>query len=307
MQPVQWAVDALSDLISVKVNIERFTALLETESDIQERREVVEKYGDEFCQKRENWEKLHGEVAFDDVTFRYPDGEEDVLEHFSLTVPQGALVAIVGETGAGKSTIVNLVCRFFDPTKGRVLIDGRDAREPSASWLHANIGYVLQTPHLFSGTLRENLAYGREDATDGEIWEAVRRVHAESIVERLGGLDAAIGEGELSVGEKQLLTLARAILADPALFILDEATSSVDSLTEARIQSAIETVLAGRTSFVIAHRLSTVRNADVILVMDGGKIAERGTHASLLAAKGLYYELYVRQFREERERSLASP
>ena len=307
MQPVQWSVDAISDLISVKVNVERFTALMETESDVKDAPEVIEKYGDSFHPKRENWEPLHGDVEFEDVTFKYPDGEEYVLEHFSLKVPQGTNVAIVGETGAGKSTLVNLVCRFFEPTQGRVLIDGKDMRERSVGWLHSNIGYVLQTPHLFSGTVRENLCYGKEDATTEEIERAIESVNAGKVVERLGGLDAPVGEGgnTLSTGEKQLLSFARAILANPAIFVLDEATSSIDTLAEQHIQAAISKLMEGRTSFVIAHRLSTVRAADVILVVDGGKIIERGTHEELLRLHGTYYNLYIRQFREELERKLS--
>ncbi len=302
MEPVQWSVDCFSNLISVKVNIERITALLAAESDVKDTPEVVVKYGDSFEPKKENFEPLIGHIAFDDVTFRYPDGGENILEHFSLDVPQGTNVAIVGETGAGKSTLVNLVCRFYEPTEGRILIDGRDARERSVHWLHSNIGYVLQTPHLFSGTVRENLLYGREDATDEELWKALRAVKADRVVERLEhGLDTRIGEGgnSLSTGEKQLLSFARAILADPAIFILDEATSSIDTLTEKLIQDAIQKLMEGRTSFVIAHRLSTITSADIILVVDGGKIVERGTHRELLSRRGAYFKLYMRQFREE--------
>ncbi len=302
MEPVQWSVDCFSNLISVKVNIERITALLAAESDVKDTPEVVAKYGDSFEPKKENFEPLIGHIAFDDVTFRYPDGGENILEHFSLDVPQGTNVAIVGETGAGKSTLVNLVCRFYEPTEGRVLIDGKDARERSVHWLHSNIGYVLQTPHLFSGTVRENLLYGREDATDEELWKALRAVKADRVVERLEhGLDTRIGEGgnSLSTGEKQLLSFARAILADPAIFILDEATSSIDTLTEKLIQDAIQKLMEGRTSFVIAHRLSTITSADIILVVDGGKIVERGTHEELLSRRGAYFKLYMRQFREE--------
>ena len=302
VEPVQWAVDALADLVSVKVNIERFTALTESVSDVADTPEVIEKYGDAFNPKRENWEALKGDIEFDDVTFKYPDGDEYVLEHFNLKVPQGTNVAIVGETGAGKSTLVNLVCRFFEPTEGRILIDGRDARERSVEWLHSNIGYVMQTPHLLSGTVRENLLYGKSDATDEELDAAIKSVNAESIIARMeNGYDTVVGEGgnTLSTGEKQLLSFARAILVDPAIFVLDEATSSIDTLTEKLIQSAIEKLMEGRTSFVIAHRLSTVRSADVILVVDGGKIVERGTHEELLKMHGVYYNLYVKQFREE--------
>ena len=208
----------------------------------------------------------------------------------------------MGETGAGKSTLINLVCRFFEPTRGQVLIDGRDARERSQLWLHSAIGYVLQTPHLFSGTVRENLLYGNPDATDEEIRAALRLVAAESVVDRLEkGLDTDVGEGGdlLSTGEKQLLSFARAILADPRILVLDEATASVDTLTEQKIQSAMETVIRGRTSLVIAHRLSTVRNADLILVVKNGKIVEQGKHRELLEQKGYYYRLYTRQYEDE--------
>ena len=302
MHPIRWIVNSISQLIVVQVNIERLTGLLGTSSDVSDSPEVIEKYGDMFSPKKENWEPLEGDIEFDDVTFRYPDGEETILEHFSLKVPRGTNVAIVGETGAGKSTLVNLVCRFFEPTEGRVLIDGRDARERSQLWLHSNIGYVLQTPHLFSGTIRDNLRYGAPDATDGEIMEALKTVSADGIVERSEkGLDTEVGEGGdlLSTGEKQLLSFARAILCDPKILVLDEATSSVDTFTEQVIQNAIGKVIEGRTTFMIAHRLSTVRNADVILVVRDGKIIESGTHKELLAKRGCYYGLWTRQYEAE--------
>lgn len=308
VESVQFVAEAMSDLVTIKVNIERYSALMETQTDVRDAPEVIEKYGDSFNEKRENWEPLSGEVEFKDVTFRYPDGDENVLEHFNLKVGRGTTVAIVGETGAGKSTLVNLVCRFFDPTEGAVLIDGRDARERSVQWLHSNIGYVLQVPHLFSGTVRENLLYGKPDATQEEMEEAVKSVNAERVIERLGGYDAQIGEGgnTLSTGEKQLLSFARAILADPAIFILDEATSSVDTITENLIQQAIDKLMQGRTNFVIAHRLSTIRNADIILVVHDGKIIERGTHDELIKQRGTYFDLYLKQFREENVRQSVS-
>ena len=298
MEPIQTIVNTLSGLIAIQVNIERLTRLLETESDVSDSQEVIERYGDTFCPKKENWEPLIGDVEFRDVSFHYPDGEELVLEHFDLKVPHGTNVAIVGETGAGKSTLVNLVCRFFEPTGGQVLIDGRDARARSQLWLHSNIGYVLQTPHLFSGSVRDNLRYGKPDATDDEIMAALDMVSARGAVEKAGGLDADVGEGggRLSVGEKQLLSFARALLADPRILVLDEATSSIDTVTERAIQAAIETVIRGRTSFVIAHRLSTITHADVILAVVDGRIVERGTHAELMKKRGYYFELYTRQY-----------
>lgn len=302
MEPVRWIIDCISDLITTQVNIERFSRLVETESDVKDTPAVIEKYGDSFEPKRENWEPLRGDIEFSDVSFRYPDGDEYVLDHFNLKIPFGSNIAIVGETGAGKSTLVNLVCRFFEPTQGRVLIDGRDARERSQLWLHSAIGYVLQTPHLFSGTVRENLLYGNPDATQEQIDRALRLVSADEVVAHLeNGLDSDVGEGGdlLSTGEKQLISFARAILADPKILVLDEATASVDTITEQKIQSAIDTIIKGRTSLVIAHRLSTIRGADLILVVRDGKIVEQGTHAQLLSLGGYYHDLYTRQYEDE--------
>lgn len=301
LEPIQNLVNTFSSMIAIQANIERYTRLVHTEGEVFDTPEVIEKYGNTFEPKKENWEALNGDIEFEDVTFHYPDGEEMVLEHFNLKVPKGTNVAIVGETGAGKSTLVNLVCRFFEPTQGRILIDGKDAKERSLQWLHSNLGYVLQTPHLFSGTVRENLKYGNPNATDEEILAALHTVSADFVLEKLEkGLDTELGEGGdfLSTGEKQLLSFARALLANPRILILDEATSSIDTVTEKAIQSAISTVIAGRTSFVIAHRLSTIVNADLILVVSDGKIIEQGTHKSLMSQKGAYYELYTRQYEE---------
>ena len=307
MEPVRWMVDAISDFITTQVNIERLTRLLNTKSDVSDTQEVIALYGDTFSPKKENWEEIKGDIEFEDVSFRYPDGDEYVLEHFNLKIPFGSNIAIVGETGAGKSTLVNLVCRFFEPTSGRVLIDGRDARERSQLWLHSAIGYVLQTPHLFSGTVRENLLYGNPNATEEEIARALKLVSADEVVARMEkGIDSDVGEGGdlLSTGEKQLISFARAILADPRILVLDEATASVDTLTEQKIQAAIDTIIQGRTSLVIAHRLSTVRNADLILVVMDGKIVEQGTHAELLRKKGHYFRLYTRQYEDEATSSI---
>ena len=309
MEPVRWIIDSISDLITTQVNIERLSKLLETKSDVVDSPEVIKKYGDCFDPKRENWEPIKGDIEFDDVSFKYPDGDEYILEHFSLNIPFGTNIAIVGETGAGKSTLVNLTCRFYEPTSGRVLIDGRDARERSQLWLHSAIGYVLQTPHLFSGTVRENLLYGNPNATDEDIRRALELVSAQGVVDKLeNGLETDVGEGGdmLSTGEKQLLSFARAILADPRILVLDEATASVDTITEQKIQSAIDTIIHGRTSIVIAHRLSTVRNADLILVVDDGKIIEQGTHEQLMSRRGSYYRLYTRQYEDEATSRLLS-
>ncbi|MDR3336303.1 MAG: ABC transporter ATP-binding protein/permease [Treponema sp.] len=302
--PIQNIANILTEFVSTQANVERVNDLLEQIPGITDRKDVIEKYGDAFSPKKENWEPISGDVEFRDVTFRYPDGSENVLEHFNLHVSAGTYVAIVGETGAGKSTLVNLVCRFFEPSSGNILVDGRDYRERSQLWLHGALGYVLQSPHLFTGTIRENIRYGRLEASDEEVETAARIVHADKVIAKLEkGLDTEAGEGgdRLSTGEKQLISFARAVLADPRIFILDEATSSVDSEMEMLLQEAITHLLKDRTSFVIAHRLSTIRGADIILVVDDGKIIERGAHRELMDRGGHYHELYTRQFEEETE------
>ena len=300
-QPVRDIARIFAELQSSQAAAERVISLLETEPDIVDSPEVEAVFGDNFHPKKENWPKLAGDIDFEDVTFRYKEGEK-VLEHFNLHVKRGQTIALVGETGSGKSTIVNLVCRFYEPTEGRILIDGEDYRTRSQLWLQSNLGYVLQSPHLFSGTVADNIRYGRPDATDAEVAQAARMVGAEPFILKMnGGYDAKVGEGgnRLSTGQKQLISFARAILTDPAIFVLDEATSSVDTETEQLIQNAIQTVLSGRTSFIIAHRLSTIRSADRILVIQDGKIIEDGTHRQLIAKQGYYYQLYTNQFQEE--------
>lgn len=240
-------------------------------------------------------------VQFENVSFAYNHGRP-VLTDFNLTVPAGRRIALVGPTGGGKSTIVSLLARFYEPTAGRISIDGVEYRKRSLKWLQSNLGIVLQQPHLFSGTVRDNIRYGRLDATDEEVIAAARRVGAHAFIRELeGGYDCDVGEGggRLSTGQKQLVSFARAVLADPQVFIMDEATSSVDTETEQLIQKGLQAVLEGRISFIIAHRLSTIRSADVILVIDDGKIVEQGDHAGLIALRGRYYELYTSQFAEE--------
>ncbi len=246
---------------------------------------------------------IQGDIEFEHVDFYYEAGKP-VLTDFNLKVRRGETIALVGPTGGGKSTIVNLVCRFYEPKRGVIRIGGRDYTELSLHAIQSRIGMVLQTPHLFSGTVRENIRYGRLDATDQEIEEAAKLAGAHEFILTLEkGYDEEVGEGGnlLSVGQKQLISLARAVLAQPELFIMDEATSSVDTLTEALIQQGMERLMEGRTSFIIAHRLSTIRRADRILVIENGGISEMGTHAELLRAQGHYYRLYTQQFRHEME------
>lgn len=297
-----------TEMISAQAAAERVMALINENEEITENSEVLALYGNHYDQKVENWEPLEGEVEFKHVDFYYKEGEY-ILKDFNLKVEKGQTVALVGETGSGKSTIVNLACRFYEPTGGQILIDGKDYKERSQNWLHANIGYVLQAPHLFSGTIMENIRYGKLDATDEEVYEAAKTVNAHDFITKLEkGYETEVGEGGgmLSTGEKQLISFARAIIAKPRLFFLDEATSSIDTETEAKIQHAIDTVLENRTSFIIAHRLSTIRSADVILVIEKGKVIEQGNHATLMAQKCHYYELYANQFVEEGERELMS-
>lgn len=295
-----------TEMISAQAAAERVMSLINEKEDITENSEVLALYGNHYEQKIENWEPLIGTVEFEHVDFYYKEGEY-ILQDFNLKVEKGQTVALVGETGSGKSTIVNLACRFYEPTEGRILIDGKDYKDRSQNWLHANIGYVLQSPHLFSGTIKENIRYGKLDATEDEIVNAAKVVNAHDFIIKLeNGYDTEVGEGGgmLSTGEKQLISFARAIISKPKIFFLDEATSSIDTETEAKIQFAIDNVLEERTSFIIAHRLSTIRNADVILVIDKGKVIEQGNHHELMERKGHYYELYANQFIEEGEREL---
>lgn len=299
--PIQQLANIFAELQDAQASAERVIALLDTEPEIVDSADIIAKYGDILHPKKENWEPIHGDVTFEHVSFAYHE-EEPVLKDFSLDVHAGETIALVGETGAGKSTIVNLVCRFYEPTKGRILIDGVDYRERSQLWLQSNLGYVLQSPHLFSGSIADNIRFGCPEATDEQVRHAASLVHADAFIERMEqGYATEVGEGgaRLSTGQKQLLSFARVMLADPRIFVLDEATSSIDTETEQMIQQAITHVLDGRTSFIVAHRLSTIRNADRILVIRNGEIEESGTHAALMKLRGYYYDLYTHQFREE--------
>ncbi len=299
----------IADLQYAQASAERVIGLIKTESEIVDGPTALAGSG-----RR----RLRGEIEFEGVSFSY-DKKREVLTDFSLRVPAGSTIALVGETGSGKSTIVNLACRFYEPTKGRILVDGADYRELPLALLHGNLGYVLQQPYLFSGSVRDNIRYGRLDATEAEIEAAARAARAHDFIAGSpggadqpglpgleGGYAAQVGEGGLllSTGQKQLISLARAILADPAVLVLDEATSSVDTETERLVQDAIAAVLKGRTSFVVAHRLSTIQEADLILVMKDGRVVEKGRHAELIEAGGYYRRLYQAQFARDEERSL---
>ncbi|SHI50242.1 ABC transporter ATP-binding protein [Lutispora thermophila] len=305
-EPVRDLARIFSEFQSAQASAERIMSLIDTKPEITDTPEVLEKYGDVFQPKKENWPEIKGNITFKNVSFSYKDGEK-VLENFNLDVKAGQSIALVGETGSGKSTIVNLLCRFYEPVSGEILIDGVNYKERSQAWLQSNLGYVLQTPHLFSGTVKDNIRYGRLDASNEDIINAAKMVNAHDFIMKLeNGYDTEVGEGgsRLSTGEKQLISFARAILADPRIFVLDEATSSVDTETEKIIQDAIQKVLKGRTSFIIAHRLSTIRSADRILVISDGKIIEDGNHAKLMREKGYYYKLYTNQFMEEQEKEI---
>lgn len=307
-EPVREIARVLAEFQSAHASAERVISMINTEPEIKDNDKVKHMYGEGFNCNKKNWPKLEGNILFKNVSFAY-NVEEPILEKFNLDVKAGETIALVGETGSGKSTIVNLACRFYEPTSGEILIDGIDYRERPLLWLHSNLGYVLQSPHLFSGTIKDNIRYGRLEASEVEIIRAAKLVNAHEFIIKLEkGYDTEVGEGGgmLSTGEKQLISFARAILADPKIFILDEATSSIDTETEQMIQKAINKVLKGRTSFIIAHRLSTIRSADRILVIKNGKVIEEGNHNELINKKGYYYKLYTNQFLEEQGKNILS-
>lgn len=289
--PIQEMARVYAEMQQAVASGERIFSLMDAEPEIVDRADATDPG------------TLRGDIEFEDVDFYY-EADAPVLSNFNLMVKQGETIALVGPTGGGKSTIVNLVCRFFEPKEGVIKIGGRDYTTLTQHAIQSRIGVVLQTPHLFSGTIRENLRYGRLEATDEQIEEAAKMVGAHEFIQELDhGYDEQVGEGggKLSVGQKQLISLARAVLASPDIFIMDEATSSVDTLTEGLIQQGMEVLMEGRTSFVIAHRLSTIRSADRILVIENGEISEMGTHSELLQLGGHYYRLYTRQFRQQLE------
>ncbi len=300
-EPVLNLTRFMNDLQVAQASAERVIDLIYTKPDLDDTDAVKDVYGDLFDYHLENWEELKGDVTFKNVSFYYKK-DEPVLEIFNLTVKEGQSVALVGHTGSGKTTIVNLFARFYEPQSGQILIDGKDYRERSLSWLHTKLGYVLQMPELFSTSIKENIRYGNLNASDEEVIAASKAVGLHDFVMTLEeGYDAFVGEGGsfLSVGQKQLISFARAIVADPRILILDEATSSIDSEAEYYIQQATAKLLEGRTSFIVAHRLSTIVNSDIIVLLDQGKVVEQGTHDELLALRGHYFSLYKSQFIQE--------
>ncbi len=307
MFPIHELSRLFAEAQTVQAAAERVTGLLETEPEIKDSPDVLAAIETRAAADTQTGTAIDGmgerieTIEFCNVSFAYNEGKE-VLKDFNLAVKPGETIALVGPTGGGKTTIVSLMCRFYEPTAGEILIDGVEYRRRSLHWLQSNLGIVLQTPHLFSGTIRENIRYGNLTADDEKIEWAAKIVNAHQFIKEIeDGYDTQIGEGgvRLSTGQKQLVSFARAILADPQIFVMDEATSSVDTETEQLIQQGLEKVLAGRISFVIAHRLSTIRSADRILLIEDGRCVEEGTHSELIRLAGKYYELYTNQFTEQ--------
>ena len=292
MWPIQDLARVIAEMQRAIASAERIFTLVDTVPDVKDKPKAYDPGS------------MRGNIEFEKISFWYED-DTPVIKDLSFKIKQGETIALVGSTGGGKTTIVNLICRFFEPKRGRILIGGKDYTDFSLTAIQSRIGVVLQTPHLFSGTIKENIAYGRLDASDQDIETAAKLVGAhEFIIKMDHGYDEQVGEGGvlLSVGQKQLISLARAVLSDPEIFIMDEATSSVDTLTESAIQRGIESIMVNRTTFVIAHRLSTIKNADRILVIENGQISEMGNHSELIHKKGKYYDLYTQQFRQEQQK-----
>ncbi len=288
-EPIRDLSRRFDTLQSTMAGGERLLGLLDTEIDVKDADDAG------------TLPPIKGEVTFENVSFHYSDDPTLVLQQINLSVPAGSTVALVGETGAGKTTLVKLLSRFMDPTDGRILVDGVDLKTVTQHSLRSQMGVVLQDPFLFNGTVKENILFGRLDATDAEVEAAARAVGAHDFISGLRkGYETSVEEGGvlLSVGQRQLISFARALLADPRILVLDEATSSVDTQTEQIIQRALVTLFRGRTSFVIAHRLSTITSADLIVVIHDGQIVEQGRHDELLAQQGMYFELYKTGFQE---------
>lgn len=289
--PIQDVARVYAQMQQSVASAERIFSLLDAEPEIVDKPDAIDP------------KTIRGDIIFDHVDFYY-EANKSILQDFNLQIKQGETIALVGPTGHGKSTIVNLLCRFYEPKAGTISFNGQDYLTMPLHAIHSRIGMVLQTPHLFSGTIRENIRYGRLDATDDEVIAAAKLASADPFITALNkSYDEEVGEGGvlLSVGQKQLISLARAILSNPELLVMDEATSSVDTITESLIQQGMDELMKDRTSFVIAHRLSTIKRADRIIVIEHGKIAEMGTHAELLSERGHYFDLYTRQFRDELE------
>lgn len=299
--PVMAIARVMGEMQQAQASCERIIELIETPLELSDSEEVIEKYGDVLNPKKEVYPPLNGDIEFKNVSFEYIKGEK-VLKDFNLKVKKGQTVALVGKTGSGKSTIVNLICRFYEPTSGEIFIDGENYKTKSIGWLHNSLGYVLQTPHLFKGTIMDNIKYGHKEVPEDRAIEICKLIGADEFIAKLEeGYNTQVGEGgsRLSNGQKQLISFARAICHNPSILILDEATSSIDTTSELIIQEATNKILDGRTSFIVAHRLSTIVNSDLILVIDNGKILEQGTHTELLNKKGEYYNLYKNQFINE--------
>ncbi|HMM00359.1 MAG TPA: ABC transporter ATP-binding protein [Bacilli bacterium] len=298
--PIQEGAELFAEVMATQASAEKVLSLIDEQPVIVDKEEVLAKYGSVFAPKKENYEPMLGNIEFKNVSFSYITGHE-VIHQMNLKIKQGQSIAIVGETGSGKSTTVNLLCRFYEPTEGGIYIDGVEYRDRSVGWLRSNIGFVQQNPFIFGGTIADNIRYGKLDATMEEIITAAKVVDLDGYVQSLpDGYNTILQDGgaELSVGQKQLISFARAIIRDPKLMILDEATSSIDTETEAIIQKAIKRVLVGRTAIIIAHRLSTIVDSDRILLMDQGVIKEDGSHAELMRQHAGYYKLYMNQFQD---------
>ena len=299
--PVMTLSASITEFQQAQASCERIVELIETKPEIKDTLEVEEKYGNILNPKYENYKKINGDIEFKNVSFSYIKNEI-VLDNFNLKVNKGMTVALVGKTGSGKSTIINLLCRFYEPTKGTIFIDGHDYKEYSQGMLHYNLGYVLQSPQLFKGSITENILYGANNKTIDDVKRVCKQIGANDFIEKLkDGYDTNVGEngGKLSIGERQLISFARSIIKDPEIIVLDEATSSIDTTTELLIQDALNKYYSDKTTFIVAHRLSTITNSDLILVIDKGRIIEKGNHKELIAKRGVYYNLYKTQFISE--------